>query len=158
LRPTLEFVCSVFAQWDDAALFSRIDAFEKQLMRGLAGDLALKVKPHVQRGCVVMPPAALTQLIREVIEWCDDVEVASVVIGGEQKSLSFNEFIRLVLSINGDQERQSKPDCFESWPPTESSQKQLATSAGGASRSWASRDVLPSVGGLERSGDGDLTE
>ena len=115
LRPTLEFVCKIFAQWDDAALFSRIGAFEKQLMRALTGDLAVKVKPQVQRGCVVTPPAALTQLIREVIEWCDDTEV----VDGEQKSLGFNDFIRLVLSINGDQERQSMPDCFDSWPPTD---------------------------------------
>jgi hypothetical protein len=115
LRPTLEFVCKIFAQWDDAALFSRVGAFEKQLTRELTGDLAVKVEPQVQRGCVVTPPAALTQLIREVIEWCDDTEV----VGGEQKSLGFNDFFRLVLSINGDQERQSMPDCFDSWPPSD---------------------------------------
>ena len=59
LRPTLEFICKVFAQWDDAALFSRIGAFEKTLIRGLTGDLAVKVRPQVQRGSVVMPPATL---------------------------------------------------------------------------------------------------
>lgn len=115
LRPTLEFICKIFAQWDDAALFSRISAFEKRLMRGLTGELAGKVKPQVQRGNVVMPPAALSQLIREVIEWCDATEV----VEGEPKLLGFNDFIHLVLSINGDQERQHRiSDRFESWPPT----------------------------------------
>lgn len=116
LRPTLEFICKVFAQWDDAALFSRIGAFEKNLIRGLTGDLAVKVRPQVQRGSVVMPPAALTQLIREVIEWCDDAEV----VDGDQKPLSIDDFIHLVLSINGDQEREhGASEHFQSWPPTD---------------------------------------
>lgn len=116
LRPTLEFICKIFAQWDDAALFSRIGAFEKNLIRGWTGSLAARVKPQVQRGSVVMPPAALTQLIREAIEWCDDTEV----VDGEHKSLSFNDFIHLVLSINGDQEREhGTSDYFKSWPPTD---------------------------------------
>jgi hypothetical protein len=119
LRPTLEFVCRIFAQWDDAALSSRMGAFEKQLMRRLTGDLAVKVNPQVKRGCVAMPPAALTQLIREVIEWCDTTEVISAVVDGELKPLGLNDFICLVLSINGDQERQGMPDRFASWPPTD---------------------------------------
>lgn len=115
LRPALEFICKIYAQWDDAALFSRIGAFEKRLMHGLAGDLAAKIKPQVQLGSVVMPPAALSQLIREVIEWCD----ATDVVEGESKLLDFNDFIHLLLSINDDQERQHRTaDRFESWPPT----------------------------------------
>ena len=116
---TLEFVCETFAKWDDAALFSRVGAYEKQLTRQLTGDLAVKVKPQVKKGGIVMPPATLTQLIREIIEWCDNAEVASAAVDEEQKSLGVNDFIHLMLSINGDQERQGMPDCFETWPPTD---------------------------------------
>lgn len=63
-----------------------------------------------------MPPAALTQLIREVIEWCADADGAPAV-GYSMPTLGLNEFVHLVLSINGDQERQDTPDFFESWPP-----------------------------------------
>lgn len=58
LRPTLEFVCTAFAQFDDAALFSRTGTFEKQFVRGLTGDLAVNVGEAVKNGRVLMPPAA----------------------------------------------------------------------------------------------------
>lgn len=116
LPPTLEFICKVFAQWDDAALFSRIGAFERNLVRNLTGDLSVKVKPQVQRGNIVMPPAALTQLVREAIEWCDD----TAVVDADHKPLSVNDFVHLVLSINGDQEREhGASEYFQSWPPTD---------------------------------------
>jgi hypothetical protein len=40
---TLDFVCSTFARFDDAALFSRMGTFEKKFVRGLTGELATKV-------------------------------------------------------------------------------------------------------------------
>lgn len=43
LRSTLDFVCSTFARFDDAALFSRMGTFEKKFVRGLTGELATKV-------------------------------------------------------------------------------------------------------------------
>jgi hypothetical protein len=118
LRPTLEFVCTTFARLDDAALFSRIGAFEKQFVRGLTGDLAIKVRTPVKNGCILMPPAAITQLIREIIEWCPDVD-ATPKAEDAHPPLGIDDFVHLVLSINGDQERQDIPDFFKnSWPPT----------------------------------------
>ena len=76
-------------QWDEAALFSRIGAFERNLVRNLTGDLSVKVKPQVQRGNIVMPPPALTQLVREAIEWCDD----TAVVDADHKPLSVNDFV-----------------------------------------------------------------
>lgn len=117
LRSTLDFVCSTFARFDDAALFSRVGAFEKKFVRGLTGELAAKVVEQVANGRILMPPAALTQLIREVIEWCADAEGAQS-IGDSAPALGINELVHLVLSINGDQERQDIPGFFESWPPS----------------------------------------
>lgn len=121
LRPTLEFVCATFARLDDAALFSRIGTFEKQFIRGLSGDLAAKVRPAVSGGSVLMPPSAITQLIREVIEWCPDTpDSRPSEATAALPPLELNDFVRLVLSINGDQERQDIPDYFtdKPWPPT----------------------------------------
>jgi hypothetical protein len=120
LRPTLEFVCTTFAWFDDAALFSRIGTFEKQFVRGLTGDLATKVRRPVKNGCILMPPAAITQLIREVIEWCPDTDDIGPEAKDARPPLGLNDFVRLVLSINGDQERQDIPDFFKGkpWPPT----------------------------------------
>lgn len=115
LRSTLEFVCGTFARFDGAALFSRVRTFEQKFVRGLTGELAIKVGEQVKNGCTLMPPAALTQLIREVIEWCAHSD------GGdsddEAPALGIDDFVHSVLSINGDQERQDIPDFFESWPP-----------------------------------------
>jgi hypothetical protein len=72
LRPTVGFVCGTFGRLDDAALFSRDGAFEKQFLRGLTGDLGRRVQKPLANGSRLMPPAAMTQLIREVIEWCPD--------------------------------------------------------------------------------------
>jgi hypothetical protein len=117
LRPTLEFVCTTFARLDDAALFSRIGAFEKQFVRELTGNLATKVRAAVKSGSVLMPPAAITQLIREIIEWCPEVVDASPKAEDAHAPLGINDFVRLVLSINGDQERQDIPDFFKNSRP-----------------------------------------
>ncbi|WP_236057309.1 hypothetical protein [Mycobacterium sp. SM1] len=117
LRPSLEFVCRIFAQFDDASLFSRVGTFEQKFVRGVTGELAIKVGEQVKNGCTLMPPAALTQLIREVIEWCahsDDADSDDEAT----PALSINDFVHLMLSINGDQERQDIPEFFESWPPS----------------------------------------
>jgi hypothetical protein len=118
LRPTLEYVCTTFARLDDAALFSRINAFEKQFTHGLTGELATKVRPPIKNGAILMPPAAITLLIREIIEWCPDADADAP--GNALPPLNLNNFVQLVLSINGDQERQDTPEFFKnkSWPPT----------------------------------------
>lgn len=115
LIPTLGFVCRTFAQFDHTALFSRTGVFEKQFVSKLTGDLAPKVRTAVNNGRILMPPSAITQLIREAIEWCPDT------IGDDtHHPLGINNFVRLVMSINGDQERQDIPDFFKnSWPPTD---------------------------------------
>ncbi|MEX3738526.1 hypothetical protein [Mycolicibacterium porcinum] len=119
LRPTLEFVCRIFAEVDEAALFSRLGAFEKKFVRGLSGDLAVKVTAQVKSGCVLMPPAAVTQLIREVIEWCAHTNDPAANPSAETSpALGTNDLVHLLLSINGDQERQDIPEGFETWPPT----------------------------------------
>lgn len=102
------------------ALFSRMSTFEKQFVRVLTGDLATKVRPHVENGCILIPPAAITQMIREVIEWCPDTDETGPEATDTRPPLGLNDFVRLVLSINGDQERQDIPDFFKnkSWPPT----------------------------------------
>ncbi|WP_327114063.1 hypothetical protein OHB12_33360 [Nocardia sp. NBC_01730] len=118
LLPTLKFVCTTFAQFDDAAMFSRVGAFEKQFVRRLTGTLAAQVGNAVKNRSVVMPPPALTQLVREVIEWCSHADGAASGAADAHPPLAINDFVHLVLSINGDQERQDVPDFFQSWPPT----------------------------------------
>lgn len=98
LRSTLDFVCSTLARFDDAALFSRMGSFEKKFVRGLTGELATKVVEQVTNGCILMPPAALTQLIREAIEWCAHADCAESDYG-PAPALGINEFVHLVLSI-----------------------------------------------------------
>jgi len=115
LRSTLEFVCATFAKLDDAALFSRLQAFESKFIRGLSGDLAVKVSAEVKRGCVLMPPAGVTQLIREAIEWCATPDNPAAE---DVPALGVNDMVHLVLSINGEQERQDISDAFHNWPPT----------------------------------------
>ncbi len=112
LRPTLEFVCSTYAALDAEALYSREGAFEKRFLRELNGDLAEKVRQPLDKGSRFMPPASLNQLIREAIEWCPDADP-----GEGHGALGRADFVRLVLAINGDQERQDRPDHFQSWPP-----------------------------------------
>jgi hypothetical protein len=119
LQPTLEFVCNTFAQFDAAALYSRIGVFEKRFVRALTGDLAAKVGEAVMNGRILMPPSAVTQLIREIVEWCSYTENAGLTATNAFPSLGINDFVHLLLSINGDQERQDAPDFFESWPPTD---------------------------------------
>lgn len=113
LRTTLEFVCSTYAGLDAAALFGRETAFEKRLLAGLHGDLADKVKAAMAEGSRLIPPSALNQLIRETIEW-------SAYGDGEDSlgPIELADFTHLLLSINGDQEAQDRPDFFTAWPPT----------------------------------------
>ena len=114
LRPSLQFVCSTYASLDTEALYSREAAFEKRFVADLAGELAAKIKPPMSSGSRLMPPPALNQLIREVIEWCADSP------GDESPTaLGRVDFVHLVLSINGDQEAQARPDFFTSWPPND---------------------------------------
>jgi len=114
LRPSLQFVCSTYAGLDAEALYSRDAAFEKRFVAKLGGDLAAKVKPPMNKGSRLMPPPSLNQLIREVIEWCAD-DAGDEGLG----ALGTADFVRLVLSINDDQEAEARPDFFTSWPPTE---------------------------------------
>ncbi|OBL09764.1 hypothetical protein A5646_11155 [Mycobacterium sp. 1245499.0] len=114
LRPTLNFVCSTYAALDTEALYSRESAFEKRFVGKLTGDLAVKVQEPLAQGSRLMPPPALNHLIREVIEWCTEPDRG----GADLAALSRDDFVRLVLSINGDQEAQQRPDFFTSWPPS----------------------------------------
>jgi hypothetical protein len=114
LRTSLQFVCSTYARLDAEALYGRDAAFEKRFTANLGGDLAAKVKPPMSKGSRLMPPPALNQLIREVIEWCGD-DTGDDGLGALGKA----DFVRLLLSINGDQETQARPDFFTSWPPSE---------------------------------------
>lgn len=114
LRPSLQFVCSTYARLDAEALYARDAAFEKRFVANLAGDLAAKIKPPMSKGSRLMPPPTLNQLIREVIEWCTD-DTGDGSLGALGKA----DFVRLALSINGDQEAQARPDFFTSWPPSE---------------------------------------
>jgi hypothetical protein len=121
LKPTLLFVCGTYAQFDASALFSREGEFERQILRSVSADLAERVGQALEEGRRLMPPAALTQLVREVIEWCSDTGAAddnSSTSVTQPGPVTKDDFIRLVLAINGDQEREDRPDFFESWPPT----------------------------------------
>jgi hypothetical protein len=113
LRPSLRFVCSTYAVLDKSALYSREPAFEKSFVGRLSGDLADKVTQALSKGDRLMPPPALNQLIREVIEWCTDADAEGL------SALRRADFVRLLLSINGDQEAQDRPAFFSSWPPSE---------------------------------------
>jgi hypothetical protein len=121
LQPTLQLVSATYARLDAAALFSRDAAFEKEFVWQVSGDLRQRVGQQLQKGSRLMPPAAMNQLIREVIEWCLDTETDQDKSAGgikEPATLAREDFIHLLLAINGDQERQDSPEFFESWPPT----------------------------------------
>jgi hypothetical protein len=115
VRPSLQFICSTYAALDAEALYSRQPAFEKRFIANLGGELPEKLKGPMGKGNRLMPPPALNQLIREVIEWCADPDSG----GKSLPPLGKADFVHLVLSINGDQEAQDRPDFFTSWPPTE---------------------------------------
>ncbi|BBY07102.1 hypothetical protein [Mycobacterium noviomagense] len=114
LLPSLQLVCSTYAALDAEALYSREAAFEKRFSDGLSADLGDKVKQALRKGSRLMPPPALNQLIREVIEWCTDADPSDGL-----DALGTADLVHLVLSINGDQEAQDRPDFFTSWPPSE---------------------------------------
>ncbi len=121
LEQTLQFVSNTYARLDAAALFSREGAFEKQFVRSAGGILAERVGQPLNAGSRLMPPAAMNQLIREVIEWCSETDDDQDKSGDGDEALvalGSEDFIRLVLAINGDQERQDSPEQFKSWPPT----------------------------------------
>jgi hypothetical protein len=121
LRSTLVLVCTMYARLDAAAQLSREGDVEKEFVRSVGGDLAETVGRSLRAGSRLMPPPAMNQLIREVIEWCADINSESVERddnSDEVTVLGGADFIRLVLSINGDQERQDAPDYFDSWPPS----------------------------------------
>lgn len=72
-----------------------------------------KVGEALNKGNRFMVPSALNQLIREVIEWCaDDADESLGVVGRA-------DLVHLLLSINGDQEAEDRPDFFDSWPPSQ---------------------------------------
>lgn len=114
LRPTLQFLCSTYAAMDAAALSAREAAFEKKLVGPLGGGLADKVKAAMSNGSRLVPPSALNQLIREAIEWCTNGDNADAL-----DAAGTADFVHLVLSINGDQEAQDRPEFFTSWPPNQ---------------------------------------
>ena len=121
LRPTLLLVCTIYARLDAAAQRSREGEVEKDFVRSVGGDLAEKVGASLRAGNRLMPPPAMNQLIREVIEWCSDADTESDRRGsnpGGPAVMGGADFIRMVLSINGDQERQDAPKYFASWPPS----------------------------------------
>ncbi|WP_174565357.1 hypothetical protein [Rhodococcoides yunnanense] len=119
LQSTLEFVSRIFAQLDDAALNSRTNAWEKILVSMLTGEFSSKVVESVGKGNVLLPPAAVIQLIREAIEWCCITDAATTGTGNTNPIFGIDDFVLLMLSINGDQERQDLPDFFRTWPPTQ---------------------------------------
>lgn len=125
--PTLRLVSATYARLDAAALLSREGDFEKRFVRSVDTDLARKVLQQLDKGSRLMPPAAMNQLIREVIEWCADTDPESDKSGDSAEELGVvgrENLIHLVLAINGDQERQDIPAFFDSWPPTAEEIKQ----------------------------------
>lgn len=125
--PTLRLVSATYARLDAAALLSREGDFEKRFVRSVNTDLARKVLQQLDKGSRLMPPAAMNQLIREVIEWCADTNPEGDWSGDsdeERGVIGRENLIHLVLAINGDQERQDIPAFFTSWPPTAEEIKQ----------------------------------
>src|ERR1700687_3058387 len=121
LRSTLVIVCTMYARLDAAAQRSREGEVEKHFVRSVGGDLADTVGRSLQAGNRLMPPPAMNQLIREVIEWCSGGESDSDQRDGNSGGpavLGGADIVRMVLSINGDQERQHAPEYFDSWPPS----------------------------------------
>jgi hypothetical protein len=111
--PTLRSVCRTYAALDGAALYSDERAFESRFISQLGGDLADKLRGALSGGNRFMPASAFNQLIREVIEWCaDDADEGLGAVGRA-------DLVHLLLSVNGDQEAEDRPDFFDSWPPSE---------------------------------------
>ena len=97
---------STYAAQDTAALYSREPAFEREFVSRFSGDLADKVGNALAKGDRFMVPSALNQMIREVIEWCADGADESLGVVGRA------EIVHLLLSINGDQEAEDRPECY----------------------------------------------
>ncbi len=120
VRPMLRQVCLLYASLDVAGQRSREGEVEQKFVQCASGELAQKVAKSVREGSRLMPPPAMNQLIREVIEWCSEADTEGAEGDGnpdECVGISNTDLIRLLLSINGDQEAQCAPDYFDSWPP-----------------------------------------
>jgi hypothetical protein len=118
LLPSLRFVCQTFASLDAAVLRGREGVFELEFVSAAGGQLAERLTQSLRAGSRLMPPAALTQIVREVVEWCPATASMQAESGNARNDLTVldnEDFIRLVLSINGEQERM---EGFSSWPPT----------------------------------------
>ena len=120
IRPMLRQVCVLYASLDAAAQRAREGEGERSFVQSADGELAQKVGTSLRAGNRLMPPPAMNQLLREVIEWCSDADNGSTERDGcpdDQGGVSSADLIRLVLSINGDQEREYAPEYFDTWPP-----------------------------------------
>lgn len=119
--PMLRLVCALYAELDVAAERSRESEVERKFVRSARGELAQKIMSSLRAGNRLIPPPALNQLIREVIEWCSETEADYQAAQGEPQSgdaIPITDLLHIIVSINGDQEAQSAPEYFDTWPPT----------------------------------------
>ena len=120
VRSALHHVGALYARLDIAARRAQEGVVEREVVQAAGGELAVKLSKPMRGGSRLMPPPALNQLLREVIEWGSnqDSEIAAGEKAENIQDISDADLIRMVLSINGDQEAQSAPDFFDTWPPT----------------------------------------
>ena len=117
----LRLVCALYAELDVAAERSREGEVERKFVQSAKGELAQNIMSSLRAGNRLVPPAAINQLIREVIEWCSETEADYQAAQGEPQSgdaIPITDLLHLIVSINGDQEAQAVPEYFGTWPPT----------------------------------------
>jgi hypothetical protein len=113
----LEIVFTLYARLDGAASRGRDREIEQALVGSVSGDMADKVAHSLRAGNKLMPPTAMTQLAREVIEWCSDADLPQADGGAAEvpPALAAADLIHLVISINGEHDQHP---AFPSGDPT----------------------------------------
>jgi hypothetical protein len=118
LRPTIRAVSTLYARLDAGAEKAADAAIERQFLQSAPGDIAAGAAKALNAGHKLMPPASLTQLTREAIEWCalDDENNESLGPEGGDAALTNEDLLHLVVSINT--EHDTHP-AFPSGEPTD---------------------------------------
>jgi hypothetical protein len=143
LRPSVLLVSNLYARLDSAAERGRDNTIEREFLSTVGGDVAADVAKAVASANKLMPPATLTQLTREIIEWCCDATGAGSDSGtAEAPSMTPEELLLLVLSINS--EHDANPNFSSDSPTAEELQKYHDELAADPEKLWqeARRQML----------------
>lgn len=113
----LPVAVALYSRFDDSLLSQTTRPFEAAIMRSLESPWAERLRTIHRTGRSVLSPASMTQLIREIIEFCSlDAELHTETFDNKM-------LVELVLSINSEHD---KSPYFTSSNPSEAEKKRVA--------------------------------